>query len=179
MRDVSFCTDAFSHPATKDHSERSLACLLWALVFANEAFLLTTGRDTPTLYQSGVRYKAEEPRPGRTGCAGGTGQERFFGVNQVRAEGEADCEDLCGWRVAEVRLNRAADRRGPPVRAGHPPIMICSEPYPLKSIGPRVVPAFFSRQPAPNTIIYHICVLWPDGYLEDPSRALGMGGEFQ
>lgn len=177
MRDVSFCTDAFSHPATRDHSERSLACLLWALVFANEAYLLTRGAGTPTLYNSGVRYAVEEPRPGRSGCAGGNGQERFFGIAQVRAEGEADCEDLCAWRVAEVRLNRDASRRGPAVRAGHPPVIVCGPPYPLRSPGPAVVPAFFSRVIAPGQIMYHICVQWPDGYLEDPSRALGMGGE--
>jgi hypothetical protein len=177
VRDISFCTDVFSSERTRDHSERALACLLWALVFSNEAFLLTRPA-FPVLYSSGVRYAVEQPRPGATGCAGGNGQERFFGAAQVLAEGEADCEDLASWRVAEVRLGRGADRRGPPARAGHPPVIVCTEPYPLRAIGPAVVPGFFWRQPSPNTIVYHIVVVWPDGYIEDPSRALGMGGEF-
>lgn len=178
MRDVSFCTDAFSHPATRDHSERTLACLLWALIFANEAYLLGHGRLAPTLYTSGVRYEKEEPRPGRTGCAGGNGAERFFGIDQVRREGKADCEDLASWRVAEVRLGRWDGRRGAPVRPGHPPITICEEPYPLRPSGPRVLPGFFSRVIAPGMTMYHIIVAWPDGYIEDPSRTLGMGGEY-
>jgi hypothetical protein len=144
---------------------------------ANEAHLIVTP-SAPPLYLSGVRYEAEQPRPGRTGCSGGNGQERFFGVRQVQEEGKADCEDLASWRTAEVRLGRGGNRRGPPVRPGHPRVTVCKEPYPLKAIGPAVVPGFFHRQVSPNAVVYHICVVWPDGYCEDPSRALGMGGEY-
>lgn len=132
----------------------------------------------PALYKSGVRWKREEPT-GRSACEGGVGQELFLGARQVRNQGFADCEDVASWRVAEVRLGKVDTRpefRGPPPKQPTPQIKMCEPPYIIRPIGPNVVPAFYSRRVAPNVVLYHIVVVWPDGYVEDPSRKLGMGG---
>ncbi len=47
----------------------------------------------PPLYQSGVRYRAEEP-----------GQENWRTADDVYTRGFGDCEDLATWRAAELQL---------------------------------------------------------------------------
>lgn len=175
MRDVTFCTDSFGDPRTVAHSERTLACLLWALVFANESYLMHAR--APRLYQSGVRWKREEPT-GKSACEGGLGQELFLGARQVINQGYADCEDLASWRTAEVRLGLGGRFRGPPPRTPTPPITRCDVPYAATPRGPSVVPGFYSRviNERPRVVLYHIVCIWPDGYVEDPSRQCGMGG---
>lgn len=174
MRDVSFCTDAFADPRTRAYSERSLGCLLWALIFANESYLLTHTK-FPELYTTSVRWEAETPTPGLSKCPGGNGQEKFFGVKQALAAQRVDCEDLACWRVSETRLGRGLKSRGAPPRPGHPKPTIIPPPFPMRPIvGTR--PAFYSRMTGPRVRTYHIVVAWPDGYFEDPSRQLGMGG---
>lgn len=191
MRDVAFCTDAFASPNNTAYSERVLSALLWALVYANESWMVdfvdeTTGRvvsrDLPLLYQSGVYWEAEKPL-GVSACPGGNGQERFLGVRQVIADGKADCEDLACWRVAELRLGKpGALQPGLPPRPGHPTPKIVPPPWPseVAAGGVNAVPAFYSRQTGPRSWLYHIVVAWvlPNGgvLLEDPSRVLGMGG---
>ena len=134
-------------------------------------------RNFPALYQSGVRWRREEPT-GRSACEGGQGQELFLGARQVRKQGFADCEDVASWRVAELRLGKEdLSQRGPPPRQPTPQIRMCEAPYTIRPIGPNVLPAFYSRRIAPRTVLYHIVVVWPDGYVEDPSRQLGMGGQ--
>lgn len=179
MRDVAFCTDAFASPITREYSERVLASLLWALIFADESWILVN--PFPPLYRSGVRWEAERPT-GQSACKGGNGQERFLGISQVLEDGKADCEDLASWRVAELRLGRGVMQRGAPPRPGHPPPVIIPPPWPMK-VPPRGVdalPAFFGRKIAPNQWLYHIIVAWPSGsggyVFEDPSRVCGMGG---
>lgn len=174
MRDVSFCTDAFSDPRTRAYSERVLGCLLWALVFANESYLITH-KQFPMLYNAGMRWEAETPTPGLSKCPGGNGQEKFFGVRQAYEAKAVDCEDLAMWRVAETRLGRGTEKRGKPPRPGHPEPTIVPVPFPMRPIvGTR--PAFYSRMTSPRVRMYHIVVAWPDGSFEDPSRELGMGG---
>lgn len=173
MRDVTFCTDAFASPEHVAYSERFLACLLWALIYANESYLLSHP-NTPPLYSTGVRWKAETPTF-RSACEGGRGQEMFLGIAQVMRQGYADCEDLASWRTAEVRLGRGG-KRGVAPRKGHPKVTICPPPYPMRSIGPNVSPGFFSRRVG-DSIVYHIVTCWPGGVFEDPSRVCGMGGE--
>lgn len=173
MRDVSFCTDAFADPRTRAYSERTLMCLLWGLVFANESYLLTHPK-FPVLYDTHMRWEAEKPT-GISNCPGGNGQEQFLGVKQAFDRGRVDCEDLASWRVSELRLGRGGQKRGAPPRPGHPPATIVPVPFPMRPvIGAR--PAFYSRMTAPTIRTYHIVVAWPDGSLEDPSRQLGMGG---
>lgn len=173
MRDVSFCTGAFSDPRTRAYSERVLSSLLWALVYADES-VLRYRPELPLLYRSGVRWKREEPRPGKSGCDG-PGQEVFNGVTEVLRDGYADCEDLASWRVSELRLGRGL-RRGPPPKPGHPKPMVCPTAWPQDRPKVDARPAFYSRSLPGGRTVYHIVVWWPDGYLEDPSRACGMGG---
>lgn len=176
MRDIAFCTDAFAHPDTRQHSEYMLAALLWALIYANESYLLV--RPAPLLYESGVRWEEERPL-GVSACHGGNGQERFLGVRQVLNDGVADCEDVASWRVAELRLGKGVSlaHRGPPPRPGHPRVTAIPAPWPMAPRGPAVLPGFFSREIRPNQHLIHIVVCWPGGYIEDPSRRLGMGGD--
>jgi hypothetical protein len=47
----------------------------------------------PPLYSSGVRYRREGP-----------GREVWQLPSQTMSEGTGDCEDLAGWRCAELRL---------------------------------------------------------------------------
>ncbi len=35
-----------------------------------------------------------------------------------------------------------------------------------------------SKLPARGVWLVHCCVRWPDGSVEDPSKILGMGGQF-
>lgn len=53
--------------------------------------LKSRGRAMPPLYKSGVRY-AKEPWP----------RECWQTAVQTLAQGYGDCEDLVGWRVAEL-----------------------------------------------------------------------------
>lgn len=57
------------------------------------------GRVSP-LYEAGVRYRRETP-----------GREDWRNVEEVRAAGVGDCEDLAAWRAAELRF------QGEPARA--------------------------------------------------------------
>lgn len=185
--DISFCSKSFSRPSLTAHYEGLLGCLLWALVLADVGDLLADPR-TPLLYQSGVKYKVEVPRPGKTGCDDGDGQERFLSAPYVLRQGHADCEDLAAWRCAELRIGRDRRYRGPGAKPGHPPVSVCPAPplpvvldararpaaqwYLRPEIDAR--PAFYRRELPGGIVLYHIIVLWPDGRIEDPSRALGM-----
>jgi hypothetical protein len=177
LKDVAFCSDSFGSEAAAPYGERSLSCLLWALIFANSGYLLDHP-DTPNLYDAGIRWEAEKPQ-GRTACPEGEGQELFLGVRQVLEQGYADCEDVACWRISELRCGRGNYLRGPVMRpsAGHPQPTIIPVPWGgLRPIGPRVLPAFFKREIQPGSWLYHIVVFWPGLGYEDPSRVLGMGG---
>jgi len=163
MQQIAICADLFRFPASQPYSDRALACLLWTLIYSNEAYLQGSGNQVPALYDSGVYWKAEEPVPGTGACFG---------------EGNVDCEDVASWRVAELRLGRAPAKKGLPPFPGHPEATACKMPYPLPPAtgGVDCWPAFFSRRTGPQEITIHIVVIWPDGFIEDPSRVLGMGG---
>ena len=47
---------------------------------------------TPLLYEAGVRYISQPP------------PERFKTIPFVIAAGGGDCDQLCGWRIAELRV---------------------------------------------------------------------------
>lgn len=182
----SFCAGLFDGDRTRAYAEAGIAQALWLLVLADEVELLNH-RHIPPLYESGIRWQAEEPRPDYRPCEGANGQERFFGCTRVLKEGHADCEDIASWRVAELRLGRVPLRRGPPPKPGHPPVVVCpAPPLPIamtrrgpvqRVLSPAldVLPGFYRRQQG-GGIVYHIVCVWPDGYIEDPSRKLGMGG---
>lgn len=113
--------------------EAVLRLMMEALVSANVGYLRLR-RETPPLYESGVRYE-EEP----------DAQDDWNDIPETIALGVGDCEDLSGWRIAELRV------------AGEVAAM------------PRVT---VSTQD--NKVTYHVAVRRASGLIEDPSRELGM-----
>ena len=112
--------------------EAVLRLMMEALIAANVAYL-RAHPDTPRLYESGVRYEEE---PGN--------QDDWNDIPETRQLGAGDCEDLAGWRIAELRV------------AGEVAAM------------PRVT--VFTQE---RRVTYHITVRRASGLLEDPSRELG------
>lgn len=128
-----------------------------------------TGAPVPPLYASGVRYKEDPP-----------GEENWKDCLAVIKDGHGDCDRLVSWRVAE--LNVAGIPAEPVIKwqqvprdmmisMGHPPDMV----------------------PAEGISMVHVCVRFPDPRcpehvggidgtctceIEDPSKLLGMGGDF-
>jgi len=79
------------------------------------------------------------------------GKEEWQDIPTVLKQGFGDCEDLACFRAAELT-----------VREGVP-----------------AVPSLkWQRIPSKNMVLYHILVERADGSIEDPSKQLGMGGEY-
>jgi hypothetical protein len=72
--------------------------------------------------------------------------EIFRDIPSIMDDGCGDCDCLSGWRIAE-----------------------------LQAIGINARPYLKWRRENGKTI-FHALVMWPDGKVEDPSLALGMGG---
>ncbi len=90
MRQVSFRLQLFGSEAERASSERILRVLLRALAAADVEYL-RAHPNTPALYESGVRYRAERvPR------------EFWKGVAETLQDRHGDCEDLACWRCAEL-----------------------------------------------------------------------------
>lgn len=85
-----------SVPAT----EPALNAALEGLVRVDGAILRDAKGRVSSLYEAGVRYRREAP-----------GREDWRNVEEVRAAGVGDCEDLAAWRAAELRA------QGEPARA--------------------------------------------------------------
>ncbi len=108
----------------------------------------------PPLYASGVRYE-EDP----------AGREDWRDCYVVLKRGKGDCDNLVAWRVAELR---AAGIQAEPVVKWQqvPKAMMVKLGYPGDKI------------PADGISMVHCAVRFPDGHIEDPSKRLGMGGNF-
>lgn len=123
-------------------SEVLIEKFLDALVFANEAYLFCNP-STPSIYDfaraNKVRYIREPPD-----------KEIFMTIPAIVRNGGADCEDLAGWRVAELRFR------------GEAATTHVQKFVPRSGRGP---------------LVYHILVRRGDGSLEDPSKLLGMKGQ--
>lgn len=90
----SFVVDLFNGPADRSISDQTLLILLYALTDIDEAYL-RKHPETPTLYQSKVRYVEEPP-----------GQEDWQDVPTCLRMGRADCDDLAPWLAAERRVRQ-------------------------------------------------------------------------
>jgi hypothetical protein len=120
-----------------------LGYLLEALAHANVLWL-RANPGAPLLYSSGVRYAHEAP-----------GVDDWQDIPRTLAVRSGDCEDLAGWRVAELRhAGQAASFDVTPYET----------PYFCDS----------AAKQRPCTIDFHIRVIRADGTREDPSRILGM-----
>jgi hypothetical protein len=108
----------------------------------------------PPMYESGVRYAEDDP-----------GHEDWRDVYTILQRGLADCDNLIGWRVAELRV------------AG-----IAAEPVIKWQQLPRDIAIALGYAPgmvgSDGLWLVHCCVRFPDGSIEDPSKELGMGGGF-
>lgn len=70
---------------------------LRVLVFANLLWLRAQARGAravPSVYGAGVRFRPEPQA--------GTGVELYQTIPEVIAQGWGDCDDVTGWRVAEL-----------------------------------------------------------------------------
>jgi len=74
-----------------------IAAAVEGLCAAN-AVILSVRPDMPDLYESGVRYRAED-------------RERWTHCLDVLRRGYGDCEDLAAWRCAELRVREAEPAR--------------------------------------------------------------------
>jgi hypothetical protein len=118
------------------------------------------GVPIPPLYASGVRYKEDPP-----------GEENWCDCLEVLRQGHGDCDRLCAWRVAELR---AAGIKAEPlikwqqvpkhimIGLGHPAHMVPEEGISMVHVLVGF-PGWQSGDPA---------------LVEDPSKLLGMGGNF-
>lgn len=113
------------------------------------------GNPIVPLYASGVVYKEDPP-----------GEENWGDLFYVLACGHGDCDRLVAWRVGELRA--AGVKAEPVVKWQQIPkeIAVGALGYPSKII------------PDQGLSMIHCCVRFPDGHIEDPSKILGMGGEY-
>jgi len=121
---------------------------IWRLVMALvglDLFYLAQHPETPSLYESGVRYRTQQTLQGQP-----VNTDLWFNIPTALHYGEGSCEDLAAWRVAELRL------RG-------------STPYERQAR-----PYVHSREQPNQLTVYHVVVRFPDNQEEDPSALLGM-----
>jgi hypothetical protein len=125
--------DTMPHP----EKVRVLIALLEALALADLIYLRANPK-TPRLYESGVVY-VREPDD----------RDNWQDIPRTIALRNGDCEDLCAWRVAELRAaGELAEFELRHFLIGH-------------------------------ATVYHVLVRHADGGIEDPSRALGMNADAQ
>ena len=94
MYRISFVTDLFNGPQDREESHQVLNIVLNALVQMDMVHLRNHPQ-TPSLYQSGVRYVEEPP-----------GMEDWRDIPTCLRERQADCEDLACWRAAELNVRQ-------------------------------------------------------------------------
>lgn len=116
---------------------------------------VASGTPYPRLYDSGVYYREEKP-----------GKEDWPDVPNVLAQGWGDCEDLAAYRAAELRqydgIMAMPVIKWRKISAAE----MLKQGYPKKSI------------PPDGVYLVHCLVRYPNGTIEDPSKILGMKGEY-
>jgi hypothetical protein len=113
------------------------------------------GNPIAPLYASGVVYKEDPP-----------GEENWKDVHACIKDGHADCDRLAAWRTAELRV------------AGIPAEPVLKWQWiPRERMIATGYPPHLLRN-APGVWMVHCLVRWPDGHIEDPSKILGMGGNY-
>jgi len=140
--------DLFGHPEDpkdRELSQKSLLVALEALTHRNQLYLKNHPK-TPPIYRAPVRYERE------------MGTELWSDIPTILKKGYGDCEDMAGWRVAELREN--GHRASPYVRY-------------KKVDGKYHYHALVKRAGQDAMTGQH------KAWIEDPSRRLGMGWESQ
>lgn len=135
-----------------------LVHLLEALTKVNEYHLrrgLALDKPYPRLYRSGVVYREEKP-----------GREDWPDIPAILSQGWGDCEDLASYLTAERRVYDGIDAR----------TVIKWKKIPAESLKKAGYPK--SAIPPDGVFLVHCMTQWPDGRVEDPSKVLGMRGEY-
>jgi hypothetical protein len=120
---------------------------------ARDRAKLGLGRPAPTVFSSGVRYQEDPP-----------GQENWGDLYYCLANGLIDCDRVTIWRCAEEQENGVP--AVPVIKWQHLPRAQALKNYPAAMV------------PPDGLWMVHCLVRFPDGTIEDTSKALGMGGSF-
>lgn len=162
---VEFDVELYNLPGDRPHSSRCLQYMLDALMLIDLDWLITHP-DTPRLYDSGVRYMAEDPR---------RPAEKWQSIPTLFRRKKGDCEDIATARAAELNLHGIAARpyyswrEFPPRIPGGPTRLLyhIRTEYPCKVCNQcHRYERFMNRQP--------LACKAPDGVIEDPCIVLGM-----
>lgn len=97
MYRICFAIDLFNGERDRAASHKVLNILLKALVDTDIEYLKDNPQ-TPSIYQSGVRYVEETP-----------GIEDWRDIPTCLRIRQGDCEDLACWRVAELKVRQGID----------------------------------------------------------------------
>lgn len=146
------------NPASVMKRFEPLQIALEALTKINEWHLrngIEIGLPFPRLYESGVIYEEEPP-----------GQEDWLDIPSLYQARKGDCEDL-GCALSAERRVYDGIQSIPYIRHKFVPSSeLILSGYPKKNI------------PRDGIFLVHILSMMPDGSLEDPSKMLGMQGEY-
>jgi hypothetical protein len=111
-------------------------------------------RDFPLLYKSGIYYYTKPPATD------------WHDIPSLLIEGKGDCKDLTAYRIAELSHYYGIECK-PLIKWKWTHIWKHEDDYgnPIKPYKAKV-------------LLVHVFLQWPNGYIEDPSKILGMGGEY-
>ena len=152
--------------------EEHFAPLLWMLqgmATVNEHIIKWSFRralqgispPVPPVYHSGVRYR-EDP----------AGKENWRDCLNAMLQRFGDCDVLTSWRTAELRV--AGIPAEPAIKWQHIPKSVTTKIR--KPDGKQAYPD--SMVPDEGLWLVHCSVLHPNGFVEDVSKNLGMGGGY-
>lgn len=79
---------------TRDHDRNAIVNALRVLSYANLLWLRSQRGSVPSVYNARVAFRPEPQE--------GTGVELYQTIPEVIAQGWGDCDDLTGWRIAEL-----------------------------------------------------------------------------
>lgn len=79
---------------TRDNDRDAIVNALRVLSYANLLWLRSQRGAVPSVYRAGVAFRPEPQE--------GTGVELYQSIPEVIAQGWGDCDDLTGWRCAEL-----------------------------------------------------------------------------
>jgi len=110
-------------------------------------------KNYPLLYESGIYYKTIPPA------------RQWYDIPLMLKIGYGDCKNLVAYRIAELKHYYNIDAK--------PCIKWKFVTHDSKGV------KLYDNDGDPLTILLiHVMVLYPNGRIEDPSKILGMGGEY-
>ena len=131
-------------------------------------------KNYPLLYKSGIFYHTDPSTyllRYENGVLNYAPSSEWYDIPTLLKQGKGDCKNLVGYRVAE--LEHYFHIKSKPIIKWK---WVAKDPndvfYDWK---PRMKdhPNYFQK-----VLLVHVMVQFPDGRIEDPSKLLGMGGEY-